>query len=538
MALETLTWDELHALGLDGIRTRIEGADVSPGNDYDLLCRAVSLYAQGDQRRALYIADQVLPSTSEGAFLELHAAIRGLRRLQPTKSSGKTLLVFDETPSSSGNTTQTTGSAAAHADGRGYTTQADATSALPAWTGKTVGYGSTPTRVVVNPDVSGMAAGDVLTISGVPRAVREVISSVNVVELYTPLVAAPLPGATLTARRGVVATILADEAGAAGNKVANDELVLAAPAGSSPNDFQPTTYVQELSGGADLETDDELRDRVRAYMANRPGSGNPEDFRSWARETPGIRIGDAFVYSGFRGLGTVDVVIWGVSGSRMPSETTRVAIEAFIESKAAHADDFEVLVPTYKATPTPVTLELLPRVGYEPDGDWAPIAIAAAPVSTTSRIYLVAAPNEVEIGDRVLVPLTVAGRARLAHVEVLGRDVAGPAYYIDVTTLPEAPVSPLTVHPGGPLCDAVIAAIDALFDGLAPGTTTGSIAYARHPGATSADHRLFPSHIYAALASLTGVARVVVSAPGAAGDEPAAQEILVLGRLTIEHVTS
>ncbi|MCC7542348.1 MAG: baseplate J/gp47 family protein [Deltaproteobacteria bacterium] len=537
MALETLTFDELHALVLDGIRTRITGADVSPGSDYDLLARAVAIVAQGSQRRGLYIADQVLPSTAEAAFLELHAAIRGLSRLQPTRASGRVLLVFDETPASNANTTQSSGSVLTHADGRGYTTTADATSAKPAWTGKTVGYGSTPTRIVVNPDVSTMAAGDVLDISGVPRAIREVISSVNAIDLYHPLNQSPLPGAAITARRGVVALVQADDAEAAGNKVVGDTLTLASPAGASPNDFQAATYVQELSGGGDLETDDELRDRVRAYMANRPGSGNPEDFRSWARETPGVRIADAFVYAGFRGLGTVDVVLWGPTGERQPTETTRAAVATHLATVAGFADDVTVKVPTYKATPTPITLQLLPRVGYEPDGAWSANAIAAAPASTASRIYLVTAPSSVEIGDRVLVPLTVAGRARLAHVEVLAVNASAAPYYLDVVAMAAAPVSPLTIHPGGPLCDDVIEAVEGLFDALTPGITTGGVTYARHPS-TGPDHKLYPSHVYNALASLEGAAKVVVVAPSSSGDEPAAQEILVLGRLTIEHVTS
>lgn len=541
MPLLTLTLDELIQLARDVIRNRIPGADVSEGSDYDLKARAFATVVQGNQHQALFLADQILPGTAEKAYLEEHGALRGVPRAQAAKAQGKVLLVFPEggTPSTA-NTTQPSGSVLTHADGTAYKTTADATSAKPVWTGKTTGVGSTVQRIVVNPDVVGMLAGDILDISGVPRAIAEVHTAVNAIDLYEALNQAPTPGSTLTARRGVLASILADTAEAAGNKPVGDSLTLAAPAGSAPNQFSATTYVQELTGGGDLEVDSEYRDSIRAFMANRPGSGNPEDYRQWSRATPGVRIADAFVYPGFRGLGTVDIVLWGLAGARLVGASVISAVQTYLESVAPGTDDLVVKTYAYKATPTAIHVKVLPRVGYEPDWNAAPFSVPASPASSTTRIYVVLSPaGIVEVGDRVLVPLTVAGRARLHEAKVTALGTGGVPYFLDVETMPAAPVTSAAIYSGGPLAQPIIDAIDALFDALGPGVTTAGVTYMRHPSnAQGANHKLRPAHVIDTIMELAGVANVEIGTLPTAGDEPAAQEILQLGALTIEHVTS
>lgn len=544
MALTTKQLDDLIQIAKDQIRIRVKGADVSDGGHYDLLSRAVSTVYHGLQSLALYLAEQILPSTAEKAFLELHAAIRGLARLVATKAVGKVLLTMDESPASNANTTQGAGSTITAADGRTYTTDANATSVIGSWSGKTVAPGSTPERLIIAPDVSSMSANQAIDVGGYTRCIKEVITEVNAIDLYQPLPILPLDGYAVTPRRAALASITASAAAAAGNKPVGEQMTLSSPAGASPNDFQPTVVVQELSGGGDLEGDADLRDRVRAFMANRPGGGNVEDYRSWCRDSAktGVRLADAFVYPGYRGLGTVDVVLLGLTGARFVGASAVTKVKNYVAPPPAgvggvapFGDDVLVKGITYKGTPTAVHVQVLPRTGYEPD--WSGTAtVANSPAPTTTRLYTTLSQvGIIEPGDRVLVPITVAGRARVEQRKV----TVVNASFIDIESLTAAPAGLAVIRPGGPLVDAIVAALTALFDGLGPGITSGSTTYTRHPDPGVAwNHKIRPAHIVDTLMSVEGIANVVVVTPGAAGDDPAPQEVLQLGAVTVEHVTS
>jgi uncharacterized phage protein gp47/JayE len=76
--------------------------------------------------------------------------------------------------------------------------------------------------------------------------------------------------------------------------------------------FTSVTNALPTTGGADEETDDELRARYYLRMRTPPTSGNIYAYQEWALETPGV--GSVKVFPLGHGDGTVDVVITSDSG--------------------------------------------------------------------------------------------------------------------------------------------------------------------------------------------------------------------------------
>lgn len=89
------------------------------------------------------------------------------------------------------------------------------------------------------------------------------------------------------------------------------------------------TNTTNFEGGADVETDDEFRARI-LDRAQRPAtSGNANQYRQWALETPGIS--DAKVYPVWAGPNTVKVVLLD-DDKTAPDSTTVAAVAAYIET--------------------------------------------------------------------------------------------------------------------------------------------------------------------------------------------------------------
>lgn len=76
--------------------------------------------------------------------------------------------------------------------------------------------------------------------------------------------------------------------------------------------FTAVTNPLPTTGGADEETDDELRARYYLRMRTPPTSGNVYAYQEWALETPGV--GSVKVFPLGHGDGTVDVVITSDAG--------------------------------------------------------------------------------------------------------------------------------------------------------------------------------------------------------------------------------
>lgn len=116
---------------------------------------------------------------------------------------------------------------------------------------------------------------------------------------------------------------------------------------------------EEILGGTDLETDDELRARVLARTQNPPRQGTKSDFIAWAKEIEGVS--EAWCYPKEQGDGTVVIRILGPD-KKLPDEALLEKVKAYVISKASVLATIYVLAPiaqtfdfTLKITPDTLT---------------------------------------------------------------------------------------------------------------------------------------------------------------------------------------
>jgi uncharacterized phage protein gp47/JayE len=78
-----------------------------------------------------------------------------------------------------------------------------------------------------------------------------------------------------------------------------------------------------LSGGSDIESDDDLKARLDDLAANPPASGNDAEYQALAHKTLGLAVQQAFTYDAIKGPGTIGIVFTlrpsQPGGNRIPS---------------------------------------------------------------------------------------------------------------------------------------------------------------------------------------------------------------------------
>ena len=94
----------------------------------------------------------------------------------------------------------------------------------------------------------------------------------------------------------------ARDPGAQGNNLANVKLSMIT---AIPGIQSEVTLAEDFVGGADEESDDDLRDRLLFFLRQRPHGGAAHDYVIWATEVPGVTR--AWVYPLELGPGTVTV---------------------------------------------------------------------------------------------------------------------------------------------------------------------------------------------------------------------------------------
>lgn len=97
------------------------------------------------------------------------------------------------------------------------------------------------------------------------------------------------------------APVEAVEPGAAGNRAAGENMTLVSPVVG----VQSVAMAGEMSGGADIESEDDLRARLIARIQQPPQGGCAYDYEAWALQIEGVTR--AWVYPHELGLGTVTV---------------------------------------------------------------------------------------------------------------------------------------------------------------------------------------------------------------------------------------
>lgn len=530
MPLTTKTVQEIEQVVRAIIRNLIPGADVSALSDYDITARIAGAVFSGNQEQALFLLNQIFPSKAEEAYLLIHADVRNIERFAPTANRSTFLLTAEAV-----GITQPNASTITHADGTIYILDGAYTSFLPAWTGKTTGAGSSVDRLVVLPHTTDMAINDVLTVGGAKRAIKHIYTAAHVVELYHPLPVAPSPGTAITATIGVVGAATAQDPGAQANKPIGDVATLDEPEELGSDSFFAEVMFLESGGGGDLEDVEELRARVIAHDAFRPGAGNPEDYRSWARATPTIRIANAFVYPNARGHGTIDIVPYGLSGTRITPSSINSLIDAYVRTQMPFDDDLLIVPLTYDSPVVDFALAVFTEVGFEPD--WSGSLSSSGSGGTTTVLTVGNNPTLfLEIGDRVVFSTGIGIVPSYIDVHtVVG--LTATTVTID-PPLPFAPVSPpysYNLSPAGPNTQAVLNAIKGCFDELGPGVDDGvGGTFVRHPD-PSIEHPcvLKRSRIVQAVMNVEGVSNVNHTL--VADVEPGAMQILRLGELVFTH---
>lgn len=136
------------------------------------------------------------------------------------------------------------------------------------------------------------------------------------------------------------------------------------------------TLTSPSQGGLDAETDRELLQRIFDRLQQPPKGGANIDYITWATEQPGVY--KAYVYPRRGGTGTVDLVIVsaGSGDGRIPPESARLAVVAFIlQVQPTNVEGFSVYVPQMPADKDltiHVRAELAPKYAW----DWSDIGLA------------------------------------------------------------------------------------------------------------------------------------------------------------------
>lgn len=113
------------------------------------------------------------------------------------------------------------------------------------------------------------------------------------------------------------------------------------------------TNAAATTGGADLESDDDLRQRVIDAVTAFNGAGTADDYRIWALEVEGV--GSASVEPLWNGAGTVRVLVMDADGN--PAGAPLITeVEAYIDERKPIGADVTVIAPTVEAVDVVATL--------------------------------------------------------------------------------------------------------------------------------------------------------------------------------------
>lgn len=113
----------------------------------------------------------------------------------------------------------------------------------------------------------------------------------------------------------------------------------------------------DITGGADIESDDGLRGRLLDVIRRPPAGGAAYDYVRWALEVPGVVA--ATVHPLRRGAGTVDVSILAAGG--LPSSALVAQVQAYIDVLRPVTASCLAVAPS--AVPVAVTLSALSVTG-------------------------------------------------------------------------------------------------------------------------------------------------------------------------------
>lgn len=161
---------------------------------------------------------------------------------------------------------------------------------------------------------------------------------------------AVLPGNLLSAE----VPAEAEETGRAGNVTAGQVMAMVNP----PQGITAVTNAAAFFGGTDAETDDALRERLRESYRPLSNGANAAYYRALALSQEGV--GSAAVLPLARGVGTVDIAVWG-EGQPVPA-TAVARLQALADAKKSLGVD--VLARQAETVDVDLTAAVAPADGW------------------------------------------------------------------------------------------------------------------------------------------------------------------------------
>lgn len=141
---------------------------------------------------------------------------------------------------------------------------------------------------------------------------------------------------------------------AAGNRTTGQTLTLVSPVSG----VQSSATAGALVGGADLESDDDLRSRLIDRIQNPPHGGDAHDYVTWALEVPGVTR--AWCFPMELGEGTVTVrFVRDDDASLIPDAGEVAAVQAYIDALRPVTASVTVVAPT--AVPLAFSIAVAPN---------------------------------------------------------------------------------------------------------------------------------------------------------------------------------
>lgn len=490
--LPAYTLDELMQRARDHIRSRVRGADVGFGSDYDIWARIIGTVSFMFQKQADTQVRLLDPRKSFGSFLREYADSMAIgKTLLETSyaaqhATGKVIIT-----SSTGSQGQTAASVLTHADGTTYTLDALATTPASATKTLRVGHRSDRRRVFqghtgggfVNATVGEVyqftPTSELCALYGVDNASQ---TEQYLFDLYNELDADPSMHDTFVQQLGVVGSITASSGGQAGNKDAKDTLTIAAPVGT----ISATARILKLSGGRDALSPSEMQESIRQLQGTRLGAMTLEEIRDIALEYTytGATLRECFILPGRNGVGTY--TLYPVSnGKPFVSSADLTGLASYVASYLSPADKVEAITSDEVRDGLTV-LDVQVASPFAPDWTFA-YGMPVQAASTTTRVNLIAGEvtyaqvRGLEVNDRVIVSCEQSATPFCGYI-VERRVTAIGANYIDVDSpLPYPPTTSSYVCPGGPLGQAIIDAIYEHHDAQTPSLDGAGTRWARYP---------------------------------------------------------
>lgn len=150
------------------------------------------------------------------------------------------------------------------------------------------------------------------------------------------------------------AAIRAVTAGASGNAADGMELTLVAPI----EGIQPVCTAGELTGGADAEDDEALRERLLFRQKSPPKAGTKQDYVKWALEAPGVTRAWCFPKEMGNGHVTVRFMTDGMTENGIPGAQMIKTVQEYIEAEMPVTTVLHVVAPIPKKLD--MTVDILP----------------------------------------------------------------------------------------------------------------------------------------------------------------------------------